>query len=517
MGDAAAAVNYCFDRFSLDLDRGILLMDGCEIAIRPKSFALLHFLLEHAGRVLGHDAIADAVWPGVIASDASIAQCVRDIRRVLGASGQTLLRTVPRRGYVFSGPVHRKQNSAAAVVEPPVTRLPIVAVLSFAPLYGEQTDNQLGLAVAEEIATELCNSRALMVRSYHSYDRGTVALADLVRLIRDTGAQYVLDGSLRQAAGNVRVLARLIDSCSGACLWGRAYSRSIEDIAAVSGELGVSVSWDVAGAINVIEQRQALRGPLEGLSAFQLHQRGLWHLSHGSPAHNDEAAGLFRKAIGLDPFYGAPYAGLALTHFNDGVVYGTRQATQSLEAAVLAVRTAIDLDSDDAESRATYAIIRVGVGQVYDAWDEVTRASLNQAITPWVKGAQGTVQQYIGEPAAGRTILQESLRLAPRDPRNALLLTQVAISYYSEENYAACAEAARRGAIFYPEYPLLQRWLAAALGQLGRIEEAKRALHNARSLSPASFDFYVGQRPAWFHTDQYELLLEGLQKAGLRR
>src|SRR5689334_20789247 len=109
---------YRFDRFTLDLARGMLLAsDGAELPLRPKSFALLQFLVENAGRLLNRDAIMRTVWPDVFVTDDSIAQCVRDIRRALGDEAQRLLRTMQRRGYLFNVQVSR--------IEPPMfDRLP---------------------------------------------------------------------------------------------------------------------------------------------------------------------------------------------------------------------------------------------------------------------------------------------------------------------------------------------------------------------------------------------------------
>src|SRR3954463_13880055 len=103
-------VAYRFDRFTLDLDRGALLaFDGAELPLRPKSFALLQLFVENAGRLLDRDTIMGAVWPDVFVTDDSITQCVGDIRRALADEAQRLLRTIPRRGYLFAAQGSRAQ------------------------------------------------------------------------------------------------------------------------------------------------------------------------------------------------------------------------------------------------------------------------------------------------------------------------------------------------------------------------------------------------------------------------
>ena len=116
--EKARRAAYRFDRFTLDPDRGALLgPDGTELTLRPKSFALLQLFVENAGRLLDRDAIMTAVWPDVFVSDDSITQCVRDIRRAFGDESQTLVRTIPRRGYVFSAEVSRVEPTLPAVPE----------------------------------------------------------------------------------------------------------------------------------------------------------------------------------------------------------------------------------------------------------------------------------------------------------------------------------------------------------------------------------------------------------------
>jgi adenylate cyclase len=73
---------------------------------------------------------------------------------------------------------------------------------------------------------------------------------------------------------------------------------------------------------------------------------------------------------------------------------------------------------------------------------------------------------------------------------------------------------AKRAIRSYPAYPLPYRWLSAALGQLGRFEEAKQALQNAIAIMPASFEMYVRQRVPWMRPEDHAHMLDGLRKAG---
>ena len=94
-----------FDRFVLDLDRGCLLLEGSEIALRPKTFAVLQYLVENAGRLVSKDDLFAAVWPNLVITDDALVQSIGELRRALGDDGSRLIRTIPRRGYRFESDV----------------------------------------------------------------------------------------------------------------------------------------------------------------------------------------------------------------------------------------------------------------------------------------------------------------------------------------------------------------------------------------------------------------------------
>jgi DNA-binding winged helix-turn-helix (wHTH) protein/Tol biopolymer transport system component len=96
---------YSFGDFTLDLERGVLLRGTDEVRLRPKPFQTLRYLVEHHGRLVTKTALIEAVWPDTAVMDNSLAQCLVEIRRAIGDDSQELIRTIPRRGYLFTAPV----------------------------------------------------------------------------------------------------------------------------------------------------------------------------------------------------------------------------------------------------------------------------------------------------------------------------------------------------------------------------------------------------------------------------
>jgi adenylate cyclase len=96
----------------------------------------------------------------------------------------------------------------------------------------------------------------------------------------------------------------------------------------------------------------------------------------------------------------------------------------------------------------------------------------------------------------------------------ALHLLNIPIGLYLSGEYDAAIEAAKRGIRSYPDHSNQYRWLAAALGQAGRIEEAKEVLAKVIAMAPASFDMFVRRRVPWHRPEDHAHMLEGLRKAG---
>lgn len=90
-----------FDRFVLDPSRSCVTTDGQSVVLRPKTFALLRCLCEHAGQLVSKEALYLAVWPDVVVGDDSLSQCVHELRQALGDDDRQLIKTIPRRGYLL--------------------------------------------------------------------------------------------------------------------------------------------------------------------------------------------------------------------------------------------------------------------------------------------------------------------------------------------------------------------------------------------------------------------------------
>ena len=124
----------------------------------------------------------------------------------------------------------------------------------------------------------------------------------------------------------------------------------------------------------------------------------------------------------------------------------------------------------------------------------------------------GSTFVFCGQPREGVEALRKAMRLDPDALLRHIGLSQMAIGLYFLREYDAAVEATKEAIRSYPAVGT--RTLAAALGQAGRLEEAKQALQRTITVAPQSFNMYVRRRAPWFRPEDHEHMLEGLRKAG---
>lgn len=99
--ESSAKRSFRFEGFCLDLERSSLRSKDREIVLRPKSFSVLYYLAANPGRIVSKQELDDAIWPNVAVTDASLAQCIRELREKLEDASRTLIKTIHRRGYML--------------------------------------------------------------------------------------------------------------------------------------------------------------------------------------------------------------------------------------------------------------------------------------------------------------------------------------------------------------------------------------------------------------------------------
>jgi len=167
---SASGEVYLFGAFELNPDRGTLLKNGVEIPLRHQCFEVLKYLVEHHGTLVTKQELMDAIWTDVIVSESSLPQCILAIRRALDDDSKTLLRLMPRSGYLLDIPVTIQtapsQETLVFSPAPAAARShlswPVAAVLllTFVIFVDVSSTEQPGASRAQQTKTDSANPYA---------------------------------------------------------------------------------------------------------------------------------------------------------------------------------------------------------------------------------------------------------------------------------------------------------------------------------------------------------------------
>jgi adenylate cyclase len=432
--------------------------------------------------------------------------------------GEQALKNIARPVRVFR--VTGKGVSQASSQQPyalPLPDKPSVAVLPFTNMSADPEQEFFADGIAEDVITALSRYPSLFVIARNSCFTYKGRAVDVKQVGRELGVRYVLEGSLRKPGNRIRVTAQLVEAETGNHVWAERYDRDVADIFAVQDEITQAVTIAIAPAIADAEQQRAMRKPPDSLDAWADYQRGLWHMSRASAEDNALAEKFFQRAIDLDPNFAGGYKGLALAVNNSASVYGTRSPHEGFTSAEALARRAVACDPADAEACSRLGMTLWMRADYEGALADVDRALALSPNLAYAHGIRGSTLVFSGQPEAGIAALEIAIRLDPRDPNQAARVNHMACGLYLCRRYEAAIDVAKRGIRAYPRHPMCYRWLAAALGQVGRLDEASEVLKQAIAIAPVAFEMFVCNRVSWMRPEVHAHILEGLGKAGWKK
>jgi adenylate cyclase len=519
-----------FGLFTLDLQKLCLQGPSGEVELRPKSFEVLRYLVEHPGRVISKEEVMAAVWPDVVVTDDSLIRCISELRRAIGDEDQATVKTVPRRGYLFQVPVSpqaaprerlddtgvRSRPGKAAPAEP--SARPSIVVLPFANLAGDPDEDYLSNGITEDILTELSRFSELRVigrhSSFHYKDKEIVP----GQISRELGVGYILEGSIQRGRDRVRITAQLTDATSGAHLWAERYDRTLDDVFAIQDEVVRTIAPLLVAHVRKAEVERTLLKPPATWQAYHYFMRGLdLHLAYQSSQDVSalhEARRLLEQSIAIDPAYARPYSALAVSHLSSWANYGDVDFLQSaaLERAQEFARHAVQLDPQLAYAQATFAHVLTWARQHEVALGALQRALwLNPSYSHW---QVAEVLMFAGELDRAVEGMQAYMRLDPFHPTSAI--GWLGVAYFTLGRLTEALTLLRDAVARSPKRAMFQYWLAATYGQLGDVEAAQNQARTLLALQPA-FTIMGTARPlavfrSGAHADHF---LAGLHKSGL--
>ena len=425
--------------------------------------------------------------------------------------GEHEVRNIARPVRVYRLVAEAGPTTETEAERPALPSRPSIAVLPFANISGDSEQEFF----AEDLITALSGLRWLFVIARNSTFAYKGQSPDVRDVGQSLGVRYVLEGSVRKGGSRVRVTAQLIDATTGNHVWAQRYDRELEDIFAVQDEITESIVRSIGPELDAAERERARRKPPKNLDAWECYQRGLWHFYRFNRADNLAAQELLRRAADLDPTFSSALAVLGWSHLLHSVLGFTEDHDASRNKALEATRAALRCDEADPLAHMVMCRIHFVRGDVVAAMAAArTALGLNPNMA--------ATHLYLGDALRGSGQLEdalvefdEAMRLSPRDPFLWVFETIKAQTLSLMQRNEDSLEYARNAV----SHPAATGWayatLAAALGHLGRQDEARAALDELWKVQSDFSPEFARKAYAGIPGEQWDHFFEGLRKAGL--
>jgi len=476
---------YSFGEFTLDLDRGALLRAGADVKLRPKSFEVLSYLVQRHGLLVAKNELLDAIWGQTFVTEDSVTHCLSDIRKAIHDQSQEMIRTVPRRGYIFDIPVTKHGGLVTKSDAPSRSKLasnwphwslaaalflvlgviavwwwfgnhgidvavtagpkPVIAPHSpFLDMSPEQDQVYLADGISEEILNLLAKVPELRVISRSSAFSFKGKNIEIPTVAQQLNVAYVLEGSVRRDGTQLRISAQLIEARFDTHLWSETYNRELENIFQIQDDIAASVVD--ALKIKLLGATPQTRKIDQEAYTLALQAKYFWNRKF--PGDEERAMKYYQRALDIDPSYAPAWAGLSASYIAQ-VDKGQISRETGLAKAREAAEMALSLDPDLSDAH-----VRMGI--VHEDADHNREAAF---------------EEY-----------RQALALDPNNP----LAMAVMSGIWREGRLDEAINWYKKAAIIDPLTTTWPTNMSFLLIKAGRLDEAEEAARKALELSPGA-------------------------------
>jgi adenylate cyclase len=461
------------------------------------------------------EALADA--GGVFVSN-TVHDHVRDrLPFVFEDLGEQQFKNIARPVRVFrvrDAGADYKHASASSAPVLPLPDKPSIAVLPFANLSGDPEQEYFADGMVEEIITALSRIRWLFVIARNSTFTYKGQAIDVKRVGRELGVRYVLEGSVRKGGGRVRITAQLIEAETRAHLWADRFDGAFEDVFELQDKVAISVAGVIEPTLRQVEIERARRKRPESLDAYDLYLRALPFAYTSMPEDAGTALGFLEHAIKLEPDFASAHAIIAWCQEQRYLRGGLDEDAKA--TALHHARLAIAAGGDDATALAVAGLV-IGFLEprdyesALDAFDRSLALSNSSALA---LGLSALTRAWHGESTIAIEQAELALRLSPLDPLTNQRHMAIAIAHFVAGRFAESAVAANRSVQANPRFSPPYWMRAAALANLGRVDEAKIVAQRLLEVQPQFTVSSITSAP-FAHREILDALGDALRRVGL--
>ncbi|HJS53556.1 MAG TPA: adenylate/guanylate cyclase domain-containing protein [Chitinophagaceae bacterium] len=318
--------------------------DGVNIASRMESFAV----------------------PGSIFISGKAYDDIKNQKEVSAVSmGRYLLKNVKEQMEIFaiSNPGLKIPDVEVLEGKGEVVRQKCILVLPFVNMSNDAEQDYFSDGLTEELISNLSRLKETRVISRTTSMRYKNTAKDTKTIGKETGADYIMEGSVRKSGNNLRITAQFIDAPRDVHLWAQSFRGTLDDIFDIQEDVSAKIVEALRLQLSTEEKVTLQKRYTDNTEAYQLYLQGIFFWKKRNEQGLSLAIKYFEKALEKDPDYALAWAGIADTLSLMGE-YTNLSRRDLYTKQMEAVHKALEIDPQLAEAH-----ISLGISLMLNDWD----------------------------------------------------------------------------------------------------------------------------------------------------
>ncbi len=354
-----------------------------------------------------------------------------------------------------------------------------IAVLPFKNLSDSKEDEYFSDGITEDIITQLSNISELKVISRTSIMQYKNSNKNLRDIGKELNVATVLEGSVRRAGNQLRIVAQLIDANNDEHLWAHTYDKELTQIFAIQSDVAQQIATALKAKLSPTEKERFEKKPTENLTAYDYYLKGREYTYRYHKQDNETAIELFKKALEVDPNYALAYAGLGQSYAVRTRRYEFPQAWA--DSGIAVSKKAISIDPNLPEA---YSSLSISYNQ--RGWHQMALEASRKAIELNPNYAPAVLLNGYWNLYTGR--LEEALQSLKKavilDPSDAFNFYGIGAVYFRLDDLAKAEQWFKKGIELQPDFVYTYVALSLLYLAQGNYNQAIEECRKILSVSP---------------------------------
>ena len=344
-----------------------------------------------------------------------------------------------------------------------------IAVVPFKNLSPDADTEYFADGLTEDVILDLSRISRLRVISRASAMRLKALDKDLRAVGKELNVQYVVEGSVRKAGNQLRIIAQLVDVTTDAHVWGERFQGATNDVFTIQEDISRRIVEALKLTLTPDEDRRLAERPIDDVRAHECYVRARQELWRFTEEGLDRARRLIENGLDIVGDNELLFAAKGMVYWQL-VNSGIQPTAENVAEAAACCEKALAAGGRSSQTHVLSGFLRIAEGDVQGAVRHLQRALRVEPNDPDALYWLSVLLEFAGKGAAARPLIERLIAVDPLSPQNSPMRGWDA---FMDGKLDAAIDPGREWHERHPESPLAHWMYGSILARNGRIDEAR--------------------------------------------